>query len=103
MEEKEINIKIENQIIKLDREGLIKLLPNESINLLPKEDTSTLMVKLPINKLEEIGFSFNDYELLFEINNKNGVLYMNIYNPINDICHLLNKLGYNGYLVQSRK
>lgn len=99
----EINIKIENQIIKLDREELIKLLPNESINLLPKEDTTTLMVKLPINKLEEIGFSFKDYELLFEINNKSGNLYMNIYDQINDICHLLNKLGYKGYLVQSRK
>lgn len=99
----EINIKIENQIIKLNREGLIKLLPNESINLLPKEDTTTLMVKLPIHKLEELGFSFKDYELLFEINNKSGNLYMNIYDPINDICHLLNKLGYNGYLIQSRK
>lgn len=101
--EEEIKIKIENQIIKLDKEELLKLLPNESINLLPKEDTTTLMVKLPINKLEEIGFSFKDYEFIFEINKRNGNLYMNIYDPMNDICHLLKKLGYNGYLVQSIK
>lgn len=103
MEEKEINIKIQNQIIKLDKEELLKLLPNESINLLPKEDTTTLMVKLPVHKLEEIGFSFKDYEFIFEINDKDEKLYMNIYDPMNDMCHLLNKLGYNGYLIQSKK
>ena len=91
MEKKEINIKIENQIIKLKKEELIKLLPNESINLLPKEDTTTLMVKLPIQKLEEIGFSLKDYELVFEINKKDQKLYMNIYDGCDDFIHLINK------------
>lgn len=99
----EINIKIQNQIIKLYKEELLKLLPNESINLLPKDNETTLMVKLPIQKLEGVGFSFNDYEFLFEINKKDEKLYMKIYDPMNDLCHLLNKLGYNGYLVQSIK
>lgn len=97
----EINIKIQNQIIKLNKEQLIKLLPNESINLLPMDNTTTLMVKLPIHKLKEIGFSFNDYEFIFEINKRNNNLYMGFYNPTNDICHLLNKLGYNGYLIKN--
>ncbi len=51
----EIEIKVEDKIIKIGMEELKKLLPNESIKLLPIEDTSTLMVGVPIKKLEEIG------------------------------------------------
>ena len=87
----EIEIKVEDKIIKIGMEELKKLLPNESINLLPIEDTSTLMVGVPIKKLEEIGFSLKDYELVFEINKKDKKLYMNIYNGCDDFIHLINK------------
>lgn len=87
----EIEINIEGKIIKVGMEELIKLLPNESIKLLPIEDTSTLMVGIPIKKLEEVGFSLKDYELVFEINKKDKKLYMNIYNGCDDFIHLINK------------
>lgn len=91
MKEKEIEINIEDKIIKIGMEELIKLLPNESIKLLPKEDTSTLMVGIPIKKLEEVGFSLKDYELVFEINKKDKKLYMTIYDGCDDFIHLINK------------
>lgn len=87
----EIEIKVEDKIIKIGMEELKKLLPNKSIKLLPIEDTSTLMVGVPIKKLEEIGFSLKDYELVFEINKKDKKLYMNIYNGCDDFIHLINK------------
>ena len=87
----EIEIKVEDKIIKIGMEELKKLLPNESIKLLPIEDTSTLMVGVPIKKLEEIGFSLKDYELVFEINKNDKKLYMNIYNGCDDFIHIINK------------
>ena len=63
--------------INISREKLLNILPQESLSLFPTKE-ETLLVKINLKDLENIGLCFDTYKVICKIYKKNNNYYLKI-------------------------
>lgn len=63
--------------VKISKENLLNIIPEEAATLLPEHEEN-LLVKISLKDLESLGFSFADYKLICKVYKKNNEFYLKI-------------------------